>query len=151
MKKGMKICAIIMAVTCFVIGATTLEVASVKVLQTARKLFVLRDNMNFYNEQQIKTNAMTTELVAQTITARHELNTSDDFVVSTFANANALAKIACIVAALAIAIGIPIYLLYLSVETKRKNEEEKFRRWRDRKLRERYDELEEFKELLGEI
>ncbi len=83
-----------------VVGTLTVVFAACKVISTSGKLLVLNDNIQFYNEQTRKTDAMTKD-VEHYFKERQKIYDSDDIVIHFFANQNTLAKMIILIIAVA--------------------------------------------------
>lgn len=95
MKKSMRALINLFTLALLLVGIATCHTNNVKVFQTASNLIVLNGNIQFYNEQVRKTDSMTAE-AEKDFEARRAIYNSEDFVIRTFSNQNALIKIAII-------------------------------------------------------
>lgn len=94
-------CAIIIAIlSLLIMTLTTMFCYSPKIILTACKMAVLNDNINFYNEQDIKTDKMTEE-VQRDINERNKYYNSQDPLIHWFANLSTLLKLLFTLLALA--------------------------------------------------
>ncbi len=102
----LKVMVCIMTIIAMFVGSVKLLQSSVKVIATAAELLVIRDNVQFYNEQSRKTDAMTAEY-HENETRRQGLYNSADNVVRNFSRGNILVKLFTLVGALLTFIMIP--------------------------------------------
>ncbi len=95
MKKSMRTLINLFTLALLLVGIVTCHTNNMKIFQTGADLLVLNSNIQFYNEQARKTDNMTAE-AEKDFEARRDIYNSEDFVIRTFSNQNALIKIAII-------------------------------------------------------
>ena len=98
----------IMAIIILIAGGITLEKTSITVVKTAVNLFVINDNIQFYNESYIKTDKSTERALEQYQIRQERFYESDDAVVRTYSNMFVLWKGLFFLLALAAIFLIPV-------------------------------------------
>ena len=79
---------------------------SITIITTSAKLFVIRDNISFYNEQIIKTDDMTVEYKTN-VEKREQIYNSENYVEREFSNRNLLVKFVVLVLAISTFFWLP--------------------------------------------
>ena len=103
----------ILAIILVVAGGITVETTSLKVAKTAVSLYVISDNIDYYNSLYIKTDEATREIEEQFKERRENFYESDDFVVRTYSNMFILLKLLFFLLAIAAIPVTPIVCLIL--------------------------------------
>ncbi len=94
-------------------GVISMEMMSLKIFKTAMNLFVLNDNAQFYNEQPVKTDEMTSSY-EKNQKERQLLYNSEDKVVRIYSNSHVIIKMIGFVIAVVFLGLVPISaVLYL--------------------------------------
>lgn len=93
-------------------GMISIFSISGKVLKTAANLIVLNDNIQYYNEQYRKTDAMTEKALEYMEERENNYYNSEDSIVRGFSNLNTLFKLFAILVALA-SYPFVLYLLFV--------------------------------------
>lgn len=106
MKNGRKLLVKILTVLTLLFGTVSLLQTDFTMIKTAAKLWVLHDNMSFYNEQPIKTNQMTKDYERDK-ERKEEIHNSVIFLEKFFANQNSIGKFVLMVFAVGSIILIP--------------------------------------------
>ena len=106
MKNGRKIWVKILTVLTLLFGTVSLLQTDFTIAKTAAKLWVLHDNMSFYNEQSIKTNQMTKDYERDK-ERKEEIRNSENTVERIFANQNFVGKFVLLVFAVGSIVLIP--------------------------------------------
>lgn len=92
MKNGRKRLVKILTILTLLFGTVSLLQTSFKIIRTSAELFVLHDNIEFYNEMHIKTDKMTEEYL-ENLERRNEIYHSDDNVERIFSNQHFIIKL----------------------------------------------------------
>ena len=112
----------IFVLSSLLIGVIFLGVTSIKILKTAGDLAYFLLDAQMYNAQALKTDQMTTQH-KEIQKMRQEIYRSDDIIIRTYSNANALVKIIGLILALACWTAVPFSALrMLFMEISKKNE-----------------------------
>ena len=106
MKNGRKIWVKILTVLTLLFGTVSFLQTDFTIAKTAAKLWVLHDNMSFYNEQSIKTNQMTKDYERDK-ERKEEIRNSENTVERIFANQNFVGKFVLLVFAVGSIVLIP--------------------------------------------
>lgn len=106
MKNGRKLLVKILTVLTLLFGTVALLQTDFTMIKTAAKLWVLHDNMSFYNEQPIKTNQMTKDYERDK-ERKEEIRNSENNVERIFANQNFVGEFVLLVFAVGSIILIP--------------------------------------------
>ena len=106
MKNGRKLLVKILTILTLLFGTVSLLQTDFVMVKTAAKLWVLHDNMSFYNEQPIKTNQMTKDYERDK-ERKEEIRNSENTVEKFFANQNFVGEIVLLVFAVGSIILIP--------------------------------------------
>lgn len=106
MKNGRKLLVKILTVLTLLFGTVSLLQTDFTMVKTAAKLWVLHDNMSFYNEQPIKTNQMTKDYERDK-ERKEEIRNSENTVERIFANQNFVGEFVLLVFAVGSIVLIP--------------------------------------------
>ena len=106
MKNGRKIWVKILTILTLLFGTVSLLQTDFTIAKTAAKIWVLHDNMSFYNEQSIKTNQMTKDYERDK-ERKEEIRNSENPVERIFANQNFVGKFVLLVFAVGSIVLIP--------------------------------------------
>ncbi len=102
----------IVAILVLIVGNFVIPKECQKITKTCANLIVLNDNIQFYNDSPVKTDAMTAE-AKYWMSERQKIYDSQDSVIRTYSRQNALFKgVAGIIAFLAIPAVVILDLVY---------------------------------------
>ena len=104
--------AAILAVIILIAGGIAVEKTSIKVVKTGVGLFVIHDNISFYNESYRKTDASTAAVEEQFRIRQEHYYDSEDPVVRTFSNMFVLFKLVLFLLAIALIVVTPFVCLF---------------------------------------
>lgn len=142
MKEDRIVIANAITIICVFIGAVVLWGISLEVLQTSIKLYSISDNIQFYNDQPVKTDEWTEKIEILIKKRQEEFYHSNHKIVRLYSNANAMTKLYVLYFAIFFLIGIPfsmVYQLYRIISYKNsikmKEERKEIEEWRQRRKR----------------
>ncbi len=104
--------AALLAMCLLLVGGIVVERASLTVVKTSAQLFIISDNIQFYNDSYVKTQKMTDEVREQFRLRQENFYESDDFVVRTFSNSFVLVKLLIFVLAIGAIPLVPAICFY---------------------------------------